>query len=145
MRAQVLCQVLTEGVLAKGQSQHAVELTMLGGARRFVLWRFWRWLRMDDHQRLLDCALSGNNHVDTACHAARLIIRLARGAPDACTREDYWNTAIGILDKLCDVGAPVRRAPSVPSERLEQLEDAPRAHHGVSKREDSVIPLCLLH
>jgi hypothetical protein len=125
VRAEVLCQILAVGALAEVQDHSLNEPTALAGGWRPMLWRLWRWLRKDAHQRLLACAMSIDDGISTADYAARLIVRLARNAPDTRAREDTWNAAIGILDKLCDVGAPVRREPGMRSERIAQLVDAP--------------------
>ena len=71
--------------------------------------RLWRWLRKDDRGRLLDRALSRDDGVYLAREAARLVARSARHAPCARERERHWDAAIGLLDRLCDVGALTRR------------------------------------
>jgi hypothetical protein len=72
--------------------------------------RLWRWLRKDERGRLLDRALSRDDGVYLAREAARLVARSARHAADARERERHWDAAIGLLDRLCDVGGPpVRR------------------------------------
>jgi hypothetical protein len=48
-----------------------------------------------------------------ASGAAQLLVVCARDARDAGEAEQYWNSAIGLLDRLCDVGASERRAPGL--------------------------------
>jgi hypothetical protein len=109
-----------------------------------MLRRLWRWLRKDDDQPLLACTQSSGDAISTANHAAHLIVRRARKAPDAHARDDTWNVAIGILDKLCDVGAMVRREPGVRGERIAQLVDAPRSRQDTSGRGKGNFPPFLL-
>ena len=106
--------------------------------------RLWRWLRKDERGRLLDRALSRDDGVYLAREAARLIARSARHAPNARERERHWDAAIGLLDRLCDVGAPVRRGPGVRAERLAQLEDTPWPRQGAPGREEEKSALRLL-
>ena len=99
--------------------------------------RLWRWLRKDDRGRMLDRALSRDDGVYLAREAARLIARSARHAPCARERERHWDAAIGLLDRLCDVGAPAaRRGPGVRAERLARLEDTPRPRQDASGCEE---------
>jgi hypothetical protein len=144
VRAQVLCQALAVDVLTSAPDQYRIRPTVPPQGRFSKLLRLWRWLRKSADQRLLDCALSSDDGVNMAGHAARLIVQLARSAPDTRAQEDYWNAAIGILDRLCDVGAPTRREPGVQAERLVSLAEMPRSRHDASVGEKSSILLSLL-
>jgi hypothetical protein len=122
-RADLLRSALAREVLPRAVGQGLVHPAALPRGRFLDARRLWRWLRTDERQRLVDCALSpGGDAVATAGHAARLIARLASHAPDARAREWYWDAAIGILDRLCGVGAPTRRAAGVRAERVARLE-----------------------
>ncbi len=145
VRARVLHQALAEGVLpeAPGQDLAGAAAPANGGAVA-KLRRLWRWLRKDERRRLLHCALSGDDGVDLAREAARLVARAARRAPDAREQERCWDAAIALLDRLCDVGAPVRRGPGVRAERLARLEDTPRPRQDAPGREEGKSALHLL-
>lgn len=62
---------------------------------------------------------------EAASAAARLFCLWAREAADAREAEWYWNAAIGLLDRLCDVGAEARRAAPAAAAQADRLE---RAH-----------------
>ena len=80
-----------------------------------------------------------------AREAARLIVRSARHARDARERERHWDAAIGLLDRLCDVGVPAaRRGPGVRADRLARLESTPRPRQDAPGREDGNSALRLL-
>ena len=128
VRAAILDQALTEGVLSGASGQQVTDRGTPAKGRFAKLRRLWRWLRKDERGRLLDRALSRDDGVYLAREAARLIARSARHAPDARERERHWDAAIGLLDRLCDVGGPpVRHGSGVRAERLAQLEDTPRS------------------
>src|SRR5215217_2007056 len=118
LRGGILRHAFAEGILAKALGQCLTEPAPLGRLSR--LRRLWHWLRKDERRRLL--ALSGDDGVNLAREAARLIARSARRAPCAREQERHWDAAIGLLDRLCDVGASVRRGPGIQAERLAQLE-----------------------
>lgn len=143
MRAEVLCQAFA--VLTNAPDQYRIRPEAPPQGRHFKLLRLWRWLRKSADQRLLDCALSSNDGINMAGHTARLIVQLARSAPSTRAQEDCWNAAIGILDRLCDVGMPTRRKSGVQAERLVSLAKVPRLGDGVSAGEKSDLPLYLLH
>ena len=130
---------MAEGILAKAPGQcltgpAAPAKGGLGKLRR--LW-LWRWLRKDERRRLLDRTLSCDDGVNLAREAARLVARAARRAPDARERERHWDAAIGLLDRLCDVGAPAaRRGPGVRAERLARLENTPLPGRDAPGREE---------
>ena len=144
VRAAVLRHALAEEILAKAPGQCLTGPAAPAKGRLAGLRRLWRWLRKDAHRRLLDRALSHDDGVDLAREAARLIARSARHAQDARERERHWDAAIGLLDRLCDVGAPVRRGPGMRAERLAQLENTPRSRQNASGREEEKVALLLL-
>ncbi len=130
LRAAVLRQALAEGGLSGAPGQDLARAAAPPSGGVFAkLWRRWRWLRKDERGRLLDRALSRDDGIDLARETARLIARSARYVPCARERERHWDAAIGLLDRLCDVGGPpVRHGSGVRAERLAQLENAPRPH-----------------
>ena len=132
VRAEILRHALAEGSLAKASGRCRTEPAPLGRLSR--LRRLWRWLRKDERRRLL--ALSGDDGVNLAREAARLIARSARRAPCAREQERHWDVAIGLLDMLCDVGAPTRCGPGIRAERLAQLEGTPRPRQYAPGREE---------
>ena len=107
VRAEILRHALAEGILAKALGQCLTEPAPPQG-RLSRLRRLWRWLRKDEQGRLL--ALSGDDGVDLARGAARLVARSARRAPCAREQERHWDAAIGLLDRLCDVTRAAARA-----------------------------------
>jgi hypothetical protein len=132
VRAEVLRQALAGEIPPEapgGRRPAGRDAPAKGGFAK--LRRLWRWLRKDERGRLLDRALSRGEGVHLARKAARLVARSARRAPDARERERHWDAAIGLLDRLCDVGAPAQRRGGlggVRTERLARLEprrDAP--------------------
>ena len=141
LRAAVLLHALAEGALAgaPGQDLARAAAGPPDGGVFAKLRRLWRWLRKDERGRLLDRALSRDDGAYLAREAARLIARAARHAPSARERERHWDAAIGLLDRLCDVGAPAqgRRGPGgVLPERLARLESTPRPRRDAPGRED---------
>ena len=137
LRAAVLRQALAEEIPAEapgGRRPTGHGAPAKGGFAK--LRRLWRRLRKDERGRLLDHALSRGDGVYLAREAARLIARSARHVPCARERERRWDAAIGQLDRLCDVGAPVRRGPGMRAERLAQLENTPRSRRDAPEREE---------
>jgi hypothetical protein len=122
LRAQVLRRTLANGALARALDYGLSEPTLSAPTQRFMLWRLWFWPRKDQRQRLLDCSLSADDGVKLADGVARLITRLARSAPDTREQDGYWNAAIGIVDELCDVGAPTRCGQGIQPDGLAQIE-----------------------
>ncbi|WP_237217449.1 hypothetical protein, partial [Falsiroseomonas oryziterrae] len=51
----------------------------------------------------------------------RLLARAAREAPDAREADRLWDMAIGLLDRLCEVGGERVGAPAAWAVRLEQV------------------------
>jgi hypothetical protein len=141
VRAEILRHALAEGILAKALDQCLAEPAPPQG-RLSRLRRLWRWLRKDEQGRLL--ALSGDDGVDLARGAARLVARSARRAPCAREQERHWDAAIGLLDMLCDVGAPTRCGPGIRAERLAQLEGRPRPRQDAPTREEKPAVYLLL-
>ncbi len=135
-RAAVLLHALAEGVLAGAPGQDLARAAAPPNGGVFAKLRhLWRWLRKDEQDRLLHCARYGDDGVDLAREAARLIARSARRAPGAREQERHWDAAIGLLDRLCDVGALRRRGPDIWAERVAQLENTPRSRQDASGRE----------
>src|SRR5215218_10066284 len=123
VRAAILRQALAEEIPPEGRAAgpRPAEPAAPAPGRLAKLRRLWRWLRKDERGRLLDRALSRDDGVYLAREAARLLARAARHAADARERERRWDAAIGLLDRLCDAGAPAqgRRGPGgVLPERL---------------------------
>ena len=144
-RAAVLLHALAEGVLAGAPGQDLARAAAPPEGGVFAkLRRLWRWLRKDERQRLLHFALSRGDGVELAREAARLVARSARRATDARERERHWDAAIGLLDRLCDVGAPRRHGPGVRAERLARLESTPRPRQDTPGREEGKSALHLL-
>jgi hypothetical protein len=136
LRAAILRRALAEEIPpeAPGRRPTGHGAPAKGGFAK--LRRLWRWLRKDERGRLLDRALSRDDGVYLAREAARLIARSARHAPCAREQERHWDAAIGLLDRLCDAGAPAaRRGPGVRAERLAQLETVPRLRQDAPGRE----------
>jgi hypothetical protein len=107
LRAAVLRRALAEEIPPEAPAGHRPAghgAPAKGGFAK--LRRLWRWLRKDERGRLLDRALSRDDGVYLAREAARLVARSARHAADARERERHWDAAIGLLDRLCDVGGP---------------------------------------
>jgi hypothetical protein len=133
VRTEVLRHALAEGILANAPGRCLTEPAAPACGRLSLVRRLWRWLRKDEQGRLL--ALSGDG-VNLAREAARLLARSARRTSCAHEQERHWNAAIGLLDRLCDVGAPTRRGPGVRAERLAQLENTLRPSQDPSWREE---------
>lgn len=144
LRAAVLRQALAEEIPPEAPDQQLTDCTAPATGRFAKLRRLWRWLRKDEGGRLLDRALSRDDGVYLAREAARLIARSARGASCVREQERCWDAAIGLLDRLCDVGAPVRRGPGIPAVRLAQLENRPLSRRDAPRREEGKSTLRLL-
>jgi hypothetical protein len=143
-RARLLRQLLAEEILARAPGQDMLQAAPAAGG--FLnLRRLWRWFGKDAQHHLFEVALSSGDDRGMASEAARLIARRARNAVDAREQEWYWNAAIGVLDRLCDVGAQWRQAPGIPTERLAQLEALSAQHQDRGRRKESRSALDLLH
>ena len=138
VRAEILRHALAEEIPpeAPGRRPTGHGAPAKGGFAK--LRRLWRRLRKDERQRLLDRALSRDDGVYLAREAARLVARSARHAADARERERHWDAAIGLLDRLCDVGGPAQRrgGPGMRAERLSQPENTPRSRQDAPAREE---------
>jgi hypothetical protein len=129
-RAEALRRALAEEILPRAFGQLASPPAMqIGQTGRFR--RFWTGLRRRQllHRigRLLEGAGSGGHRssyeVELASAAGHLLGLCAQGGPDAGEADWYWAQAIGLLDRLCDVGPPKRQGASgVRAERLTRLE-----------------------
>jgi hypothetical protein len=90
--------------------------------------RLWMQLRRRElhHrvERLLGKVRAGGGSGDRialASAAAQLLALYARDARDAGQTERCWSTAIGLLDRFCDVGASRRQVPGPMAGRLTSL------------------------
>jgi len=130
-RAELLRRTLAEEILPRISGRYGAD----GAGRRGrvgPLGRMWLRLRRGGIEsriaKLLDEAKEGahrpGQQAEIARAAGRLIGLCAREAPNAREAEWYWNAAIGLLDRLCDVGAEQRRAAPTPvrADRLDWLE-----------------------
>ena len=145
LRAAILRQALAEEIPPEAPAGPPPAGRGAFATGRFAkLRRLWRWPREDERQRLLDCALFRDDGVYLAREAARLIARAARHAPCAREQERCWDAAIGLLDRLCDVGAPRRHGSGVRAERLARLENTPRPRRDAPAREEGRPALRLL-
>ncbi len=123
-RAEVLRRVLVETILprASGKCEAAPpdgpERRRAGPFRRLRI-RLLRGNLLRHIDRLLEEAERGGGRgqeAELASAAGHLLGRCARDAPDAREAEWYWNQAIGLLDRLCEVGAQARQdAAGVPA------------------------------
>jgi len=145
VRAQVLRQALVAQILRRAPGQYLTEPTAPARGVFLKIRHLWRWLRKDEPHRLLEFTLSCDSELSMANYAARLITRLAQSASDASEQEWYWNAAIGVLDRLCDVGAPLRREPGIQAERLAQLENTSRFRQDAAGRKGAKAALYLIH
>lgn len=129
-RAELLRMALAEEILPK-----------LGGrnpppSRRFAgpLWRVWSLLGMRRLEReaewMMDRAVALADGADMARAVAaagavgRLLERAARDANDPREAERLWDMAIGLLDRMCDIGTQRVPAPVAWATRLEQVFEA---------------------
>jgi hypothetical protein len=137
-RAEVLRRVLAEEILPRALERRRAAAAPGAIAPRWragPLGRLWlRLCRRELHHRivrLLGQAEHGHrpgHAADMASAAGRLIGLCARDAADAHEAEWYWSQAIGLLDRLCDIGAERRCAPEVRADRLERLEGILKGH-----------------
>jgi hypothetical protein len=114
-RAEILRRALTEELLphAVAQWQASSDASGRGPSRR--LWAFVRrhalLRRIARLQRRDGASGDSGDRIALASAAAQLLVFCALGARDAGEAERTWSLAIGLLDRLCDVGAshrPVR-------------------------------------
>ena len=126
-RAELLRRALAEEILPR-----------LGGrqpqpARRFAgpLWRLWSMLGMRRLEReaewMMDRAVALADGADMARAIAaagavgRLLARAAREATDPREADRLWDLAVGLLDRLCDVGGDRPATQVAWASRLEQV------------------------
>ena len=117
VRAEVLRQGLVEVVLprASGECQASSpgEPARRAGPFRRLRIRLLRGSLLRHLGRLLEEAEGDGSgpslEAELAGAAGHLLALCARDAWDAREAEWYWGQAIGILDRLCDVGAEARR------------------------------------
>ncbi|GGC54387.1 hypothetical protein GCM10011504_35940 [Siccirubricoccus deserti] len=138
-RAEVLRRALAEELLAELSGQRRAPAGTSNGS---LARHFWTRLRKYQLQRRIKALLGRARMNDgpgagiaLASGAAQLLVVCARDTRDAGEAEQYWNSAIGLLDRLCDVGASERRAPGLAPDRLGRLNA-----HGTSAGRRSVVP-----
>jgi hypothetical protein len=138
VRAELLRQALSQEILPKlGGRQPSTQ------ARRFAgpLWRLWSMLGMRRLEReaewMMDRAVALADGADLARAIAaagavgRLLARAARETTDPREAERMWDLAVGLLDRMCDVGGQRAGAPQTWATRLEQVFE-PRTARGVA-------------
>jgi hypothetical protein len=116
-RAEVLRRAMAEVVLPQASGERPAAApggpaSRLSGALRRLRIRLLRAALLRHIGRLLDEAEAGRGRgqeAELASATGHLIGLCARDAWDAREAEWYWNQAIGLLDRLCDVGAQERR------------------------------------
>lgn len=128
LRAELLRQALANEILPRlgGPTRPAPN-------RRFAgpLWRLWSLLGMRRLEReaewMMDRAVALSDGADMARAVAaagavgRLVARAARETSDPREAERLWDLAIGLLDRLCEVGGQRPGAPVAWANRLEQV------------------------
>ena len=135
-RAEVLRRVLVETILprASGECEAAPPsgpARRRAGPFRRLRIRLLRGSLLCRIVRLLDEAEGGRGRgqeAELASAAGHLLAMCARDAWDAREAEWYWNQAIALLDRLCEVGVQERQrsAAGVPAARpAPRLEAAP--------------------
>ncbi|WP_146216990.1 hypothetical protein [Falsiroseomonas bella] len=136
-RAELLRMALAEEILPRLGGRNAQP------ARRFAgpLWRLWSLLGMRRLEReaewMMDRAVALADGADMARAVAaagavgRLLARAARDATDPREADRLWDMAIGLLDRMCDIGAQRMPAQAVWASRLEHVFEA-RAARGLA-------------
>jgi len=131
VRAEMLRRALTEEILPRlgGSARAPASVRRFGGP----LWRFWAMIGVRRLEReaewMMDraAALSDGADLSRAIAAAgavgRLLARAAREAREPEESQRLWDMAIGLLDRLCEVGARRAGAPEAWTQRLEQVFD----------------------
>ena len=135
VRAELLRQSLSQEILPKLGGRQAPQQRRFAGA----LWRLWSLLGVRRLEReaewMMDrvVALADGADMARAIAAAgavgRLLARAARETTDQREADRLWDMAIGLLDRLCDIGDARRAAPQLWAARLEQVFE-PRAARG---------------
>ena len=116
-RAEVLRSVLAEVIIPKASGDRRGASPGEPAWRTSLFGRFWiRLLRgklLRHIGRLIDEAEGGGHGpgqpAELANAAGHLLGLCARDATDAREAEWYWSQAIGLLDRLCEVGAEGRQ------------------------------------
>lgn len=126
-RAELLRKALSEEILPTLSGKNPAPQRRFAGP----LWRLWSMLGMRRLEReaewMMDRAVALADGADMARAVAaagavgRLLARAAREAPDACEADRLWDMAIGLLDRLCEVGGERAGAPAAWAVRLEQV------------------------
>lgn len=151
-RASVLARALVEEILPRA-SAFRPTLSVAAQSRASLVRRLWLWARRDELQHRIsrlheqvESRLQAGQEIELASSAARLIILCARNAPDAQEAEWYWTRAIGLLDRLCDVGALNRPPPEIRPERVAWLDQilAERARRGARSATEADPADCFL-
>ena len=133
-RAEVLRRALVEAILPRAsgccQASSPAEPAWRAGLFGRLRVRLLRGNLLRRIGRLLEKAEGGRGRgqeAELASGAGHLLASCARDAWDAREAEWYWNQAIGLLDRLCEVGAQARQdAAGVPAAGpAPRLEAAP--------------------
>ncbi len=126
-RAEVLRRVLAEVILPRASGECQVSSPAEPAWRKGPFGRLWIRLLRGQRLRHIGRLLEGagrdsrwpGQEAELASAAGHLLALCARDTPDAREAEWYWGQAIGLLDRLCEVGAQERRAAAgVPAARL---------------------------
>jgi hypothetical protein len=136
VRAELLRQSLSQEILPKLGGRQTSQTRRFTGA----LWRLWSLLGMRRLEReaewMMDRAVALADGADMARAIAaagavgRLLARAAREATDPREADRLWDIAIGLLDRLCDVGGERSPPSQAWAARLEQVFE-PRAARGL--------------
>lgn len=130
LRAELLRRALAEEVLPRLGGRQPAQ------PRRFAapLWRLWSMLGMRRLEReaewMMDRAVALADGADMARAIAaagavgRLLARAAREASDPREADRLWDLAVGLLDRMCDIGGERPGAQTAWAARLEQLFEA---------------------
>ncbi|WP_207540524.1 hypothetical protein [Sabulicella rubraurantiaca] len=117
MRAALLCRAVLEEIFPRAMSEATRERAV--GRKQSYFWRLWT----GRSKRVLVSQIAGAHSRLTAEEEQKipfgleervgeatghLITLCAADAPTASDEAWYWNKAIGLLDRLCDVGADDR-------------------------------------
>jgi hypothetical protein len=135
LRAELLRRALAEEILPRLGGRQP------GPGRRLAgpLWRLWSLLGMRRLEReaewMMDRAVALADGADMARAVAaagavgRLLARAAREASDPREAERLWDLAVGLLDRMCDIGGTRPAATAAWAARLEVVFE-PRGGRG---------------
>jgi hypothetical protein len=130
VRAELLRKALAEEILPRLGGRQAAP------PRRFAapFWRLWSMLGMRRLEReaewMMDRAVALADGADMARAVAaagavgRLLARAARETHDPREADRLWDLAVGLLDRMCDVGGQRTGAAAAWAARLEQVFEA---------------------